>query len=376
MSSDLLLDKVKCGSASEIMMAVRYNTSPPGPTFIPSLDDVLLEYRPHDGNSSLRRGDLIEVVGPSGSGKSALLTFLLMTTLLPAVLPPPLSTVVLGGKGGYAQVFQPDTHRSIIMSLRRSIGAHIRSLAPQAKDDLIEDVIKDSLSRLSVWKGRPRWKDLALGLKGIVVELSSYSTRSEWRRPGALDLVVIDGFADGYYPQLWADEERGRKQPGGDGANTVVGPDAVGVRQVMEVIGQIRKDLGSVVAMSVQGLRTTRESQPFYLPHLPSPYPNPFSISKSGPISRSNNPTYWPLNIQITLLGCARGLQLPGDITLIDALRSKARERKEKGEEGQDDKYEGLVRLVNVDGGILGKREGAKFHFHIGENGLQVWNDP
>lgn len=42
--------------------------SPPGPTFIPSLDDVLLEYRPHDGNSSLRRGDLIELVGPSGSG--------------------------------------------------------------------------------------------------------------------------------------------------------------------------------------------------------------------------------------------------------------------------------------------------------------------
>lgn len=69
-------------------------------------------------------------------------------------------------------------------------------------------------------------------------------------------------------------------------------------------------------------------------------------------------------------------MQLPGDITLIDALRSRARERKEKGEEGQDDKYEGLVRLVNVDGGILGKREGAKFHFHIGENGLQVWNDP
>lgn len=84
---------------------------------------------------------------------------------------------------------------------------------------------------------------------------------------------------------------------------------------------------------------------------------------------------YWPLNIQITLLGRARSLQLPGDTTLIDALRSKAHETKENGEEAQSDKYEGLVRLVNVDGKILGKREGAKFHFHIGENGLQVWND-
>lgn len=175
-----------------------------------------------------------------------------MITLLPAVLPPPLSTVVLGGKGGYAQVFQPYTHRPIILSLRRSIEAHIRSLAPEAQDDLIEDVIKESTSRLSVWRGRPRWKDLALGLKGIVVELSPYLARSE-RRPGALDLVAIDGFADGYYPHLWADEERGRKQHG-DGAN-IVGPDALGVRQVMEVIGQIRKDLGSVVAISVQGLR-------------------------------------------------------------------------------------------------------------------------
>ncbi|KGB74395.2 hypothetical protein CNBG_0233 [Cryptococcus deuterogattii R265] len=352
------------------MMAVRYSTSPPGPTFIPSLDDVLLEYRPHDGNSSLRRGDLIELVGPSGSGKTTLLTFLLMTTILPDVLPPPLSTV-LGGKGGYAQVFQPDTHRSIILSLRRSISAHIRSLAPQAEENLIDDVVKESLSRLSVWRGRPRWKDLALGLKGIIVELSPYSIKAE-QRSGALDLVVIDGFADGYYPQLWADEERGRKQYG-DAAN-IAGPDAVGVRQVMEVIGQIRKDLGSVVVMSVQGLRTTRETQPFYLPHLPSPYPNPFSIAKSGPISRSN-PMYWPLNIQITLLGRARSLQLPGDTTLIDALRSKAHETKENGEEAQSDKYEGLVRLVNVDGEILGKREGAKFHFHIGENGLQVWSD-
>jgi hypothetical protein len=42
--------------------------SPPGPTFLQKLDEELLAARPHPGGSTLQRGDLLEVVGPSGSG--------------------------------------------------------------------------------------------------------------------------------------------------------------------------------------------------------------------------------------------------------------------------------------------------------------------
>jgi hypothetical protein len=48
---------------------IRLNVdAPPGPTFIPTLDDALKDARGNE-QSTLKRGDMIEIIGASGSGK-------------------------------------------------------------------------------------------------------------------------------------------------------------------------------------------------------------------------------------------------------------------------------------------------------------------
>ncbi|WVQ72477.1 hypothetical protein IAR50_002032 [Cryptococcus sp. DSM 104548] len=370
LSNELSLADIACGTAAEALMGIRYNTSPPGPTFIPSLDAALLRLRPHPGNSSLRRGDLVELVGTSGSGKSSLIIFLLLITILSATLPVPFSTS-LGGKEAHAMLFQPNTHRSILPSLRRAMEAHIRSCAPEVEDDVVNNVIRESMGRLRVWTGRPRWKDLALGIRSVLDETSPYCLPLA-NSGHALDLLAIDGLSDAYYPKRWSEEQRGRRQQPHLTGKAVEMED-IGLRQVMEAIGAVRKELGSVVVMSVQSLRVSRDVQPFYLPHLPPPYPSPFAPFSNVPLSASN-PMYWPLNIQLSLLGRSRGLQLPGDTMLADALRVKAREVNDKLQDARGDTYKGLVRMVRSDGALLGK-EGIEFHFRVGNEGLQAWGD-
>ncbi|ODN94210.1 hypothetical protein L198_05064 [Cryptococcus wingfieldii CBS 7118] len=354
----------------QALMGIRYNTSPPGPTFVPSLDAALLHLRPHPGSSSLRRGDLVEIVGTSGSGKSSLITFLILITILSATLPAPLSTN-LGGKEAQAMLFQPNTHRPILPLIRRAMEAHIKACAPGVEDDMVNSVIKDSMSRLRIWTGKPRWKDLALGIQSVLDETSPYTFPLS-NSGHALDLLAIDGLSDAYYLKRWSEEERGRRQQPHLTGKAVEMED-IGLRQVMEAIGAVRKELGSVVVMSAQSLRVSRDAQPFHLPHLPPPYPSPFASSNNLPLSASN-PMYWPLNIQLSLMGRSRGLQLPGDTMIADALRVKARERNDKAEDTRGDTYNGLVRMVRSDGALLGK-EGIGFHFRVGNEGLQAWGD-
>lgn len=41
--------------------------APPGPTFVVALDEALQSARGEDA-STLRRGDMVEIIGPTGSG--------------------------------------------------------------------------------------------------------------------------------------------------------------------------------------------------------------------------------------------------------------------------------------------------------------------
>ncbi|KAK8864485.1 hypothetical protein IAR55_001735 [Kwoniella newhampshirensis] len=383
-----LLKEIGGGTAAELIMAVRYNTSPPGPTFIPDLDELILEGRPHPGGSSLQRGDLVELVGGSGSGKTSFLTFQLLTSLLPASLPTSPFPVPLGGRCHHAALIQPITHRSLIPSLRKGMRAHILSCHPSATHALIERTIKESLARLRVYRIKPRWKDVALCLRSVLDGLNPYSSPPSpeeergLNQGGGVDILVIEGLGDPYYPARWMEEERGGKRSsmatgiggGGGIGGKVVHADEVGMREVMHGIGRIRKELGSVVMVSVHGLRTSRETQPFFLPHLPSPYPQPFSPQGDDNPNHAllrSSPTYWPLNIQLTFIGPVRNLQYPGETTLVEALREKV---KAQGQRQVARRYEGVVRMINV-GGLAGTRGGGKFGFRIGEEGVQVWRD-
>ena len=76
----------------------------------------------------------------------------------------------------------------------------------------------------------------------------------------------------------------------------------------------------------------------------------------------------WPLNIQITLLGRASGLQYPADTTLVDALRSV------EGDESERQRFEGIIRVPGGKGSA-GTLEGARIGWVVGRDGLEVLID-
>ncbi|KAG8956108.1 hypothetical protein FRC03_010952 [Tulasnella sp. 419] len=83
----LVMDRIKRGTALQLLTAVRKKTDPPGGTFISALDDHILSLDPvssfENETSTLHRGDVIEIQGPAASGKTQLLYFLAVTCIVP-----------------------------------------------------------------------------------------------------------------------------------------------------------------------------------------------------------------------------------------------------------------------------------------------------
>lgn len=129
----------------------------------------------------------------------------------------------------------------------------IRSDADVAK--AVEDVVLESLRRLRVIKLKPRYKSWALALRSLRTppNMPSEHRRRGEERGHRLDLVVCDGLADGLWPERWAEEERGGRRKGTGKDAGIRGSEDVGMRDVMDGIGRLRKELGAVVVVSVQG---------------------------------------------------------------------------------------------------------------------------
>ncbi|EIW70426.1 hypothetical protein TREMEDRAFT_29341, partial [Tremella mesenterica DSM 1558] len=349
--------------------------SPFGPTFLGSLDDKLLQHRPHVGSSTLQRGDLVEIIGPSDLGKTSLVSFLLLTTLLPSSIKLSGGTEVpLGGRNAHASLIFPVTHRSIVSTLAKSMRSHVTSMISAARstetqfDDgdispIIDTIVRTSLARLGVIRIKPRWNDWYLALRSILSppDLTLDFSGLRYTNHG-MSLVICDGFADGFWPERWHEEERsGRKAQG------LRGGDDVGMRDVMEMVGRLRKELGAVVVLTIQGFWVTGHTQ-FFTPHLSPPYPTPFTTNPDDqPVRSRDDPLHWPLNLQFTLIGRDRQMQLPADITLVDAMRM------EQPLELQN--FRGLFR-VSRSHKVGGSKEGTKFSWRIGPEGPEGWDDP
>ncbi|RSH87238.1 hypothetical protein EHS25_003147 [Saitozyma podzolica] len=391
-----MLDEIECGTAAEAVLSMRYINSPPGPTFLQRLDEELLAARPHPGGSTLQRGDLLEVVGPSGSGKTSILNFFLLTSLLPSSfrLPPTRTTspteIQLGGKSFHAALLHPETHRSPLPTLVRGMRAHITSCvestlasslkAIRSDADVaraMEDVVLESLRRLRVIKLKPRYKSWALALRTLHTPPyipSGHRGRGK-ERGHRLDLVVCDGLGDGLWPERWAEEERGGRRKGTGKDAGIRAAEDVGMRDVMDGIGRLRKELGAVVVISVQGYwhekkDNSNETTPFFSPHLPPPFPAPYAQQPSSlTTAASRDPAFWPLTAELTLTGRHRAMQLSASVGLVDALRQAE-------QHGWEDVQIFDARLRVPDGrGRAGTREGVIWTFGMGPEGIETYVD-
>jgi len=83
------------------------------------------------------------------------------------------------------------------------------------------------------------------------------SLRKVGTLPG-IAVVVVDGFSDGFWPERWADEERSsaekerRRAPG-----VFRGGQDASIRDAWEALTALRRDMGAVVVITVQGLRVS-----------------------------------------------------------------------------------------------------------------------
>ncbi|ORX35788.1 hypothetical protein BD324DRAFT_79816 [Kockovaella imperatae] len=380
-----MLAEIGVGTAQQLVTSVRYANAPPGLTFIPPLDDILLCARPHPGGSSLQRGDLIELIGPSGAGKTTLLSFVLTTTLLPShidiPLPAPGSHVVrvpLGGAGSHAFLLQPTSHAPMTKAIRVKMFSHIqdcildtlsinlrpRVLTPALKT-IIQGAIHDALSRLHIIRFTPRWKQLYLALSRVLhpPELKiGTSSQMDKVRKQTVSTLVIDGFGDPFWPERWAEEDKRLKRS----TMPVANGDGVGLKEIMRIIQTLRVHMGTVVYLSVQSL-WGKPTSPFFVPHLPAPYPHTFSVPRESVDERHHDTS---INIQLTLLGRVRPLQLPADLTLVNALREATAKDWTMAQH-----FEGIARVHGGEG-AAGSLAGQKFSFKIGSLGVEVWSGP
>ncbi|WWC62070.1 uncharacterized protein I303_104660 [Kwoniella dejecticola CBS 10117] len=413
MSNDTerLLGEIECGTAADLAMLVRYNTFPPGPTYLRPLDELILAGRPHPGQSTMMRGDLIECVGGSGSGKTTFITHLVFTTILSSHIPDFLSTP-LGGKELQATMIIPRSHNlsRIIRNLRMSIRNHVLGISPAIAQKMLDRITQESLARLTVYRVKSRWKDLALVLKRILDGISNLprgnaSTSSEQAaapdndqaaatrtgsgkdqggervlkgdRGGAMDLLIIEGIGDAYYPTRWIEEQRGynvnKSALSSYGGRKIVGADEVGLRHVMDCIDWIRREVGSVVVMTNQGLRPSKESSSFFHSHLPHPYPSPYSNpTLPNSVSPSSSTPHWGLTMQITFNGrVQRGLQYPAETILSDVLQQQLNAKRQLQKEGRSETgiYECAVRMIDTSTGAVSTRVGGRFRFGV-ERGI------
>lgn len=192
-----------------------------------------------------------------------MLLFLLMTTLLPSTFtlkyPNPIP-IELGGRNSNAAFIYPTSHPNPIPILQRrmrdtitsAVHAQLGSInsTPQLEGQ-IDDLVKECLRRLRVIRVKPRWKEWSLAMKSLLLDRSGRGMDDGKEEKGGMDLVVCDGFSDGFWAERWADESsraRGMKSRIG-----IKGGD-ISIGDVMDDITRLRKDLGAVVILSIQGL--------------------------------------------------------------------------------------------------------------------------
>lgn len=212
-----------------------------------------------------------------------------------------------------------------IDSALRDGNIPVQAIQSAEVSQAIRAAIDSSLDRLLVLRPKPR----ALGWVQALRRLLSSNHQPQ--------VVVCDGFGDGYWPERWQEETK--RAPAGK-AN---------MRDVWEALTALRSETGAVVIVTVQGLRP---DDSFFKTHLAVPYPSPFERPEPSP---------WPLNIQLTLTGPSRPLQFPAETTLVEALRARTI--------GGMQVCNAVVRVPGGQG-VVGSQTGARWSFGITEDGF------
>lgn len=297
--------------------------APPGNTLIPGLDALLSPPPPgetrdgdfhsaHPISSALQRGDMLELQGVSGSGKTSLALFLAVTTSLPDVVTLKDShdqsrEITIGGKGKSVVWIHPESHAGVASRMAMWMQAHVRHClgtgqAQYFQQD-VDSIVRSALSRITIIRLPHISIEIGSPYDPLAATLMSLNTSGCDLRQGAdeeISLLVVDGFGDDFWAgRLYRELART--------ANTTTSAgnikDGAEMRDVVKALTDLRRDTGAVVVVTTQAIWAVNpttmtsdqgsamagnnnninsySSRKVWAQHLPSPYPNPFGESRS-----------------------------------------------------------------------------------------------
>ena len=335
------------------------------------LDAILENYDPKAAqDSTLNRGDVLEIQGPAGSGKTQMLQFFAMTTCLPRTWeveltvrgssrPPRTETIAIGGRHKSVIVLDCDgrfkierTYQLVRSHLTRRVQEHAATIpalySAEASGDYLHAETLRSLARVHVFAPAS-----SLSLSATLLSLPRYIRNQSVYE---VAFVLIDNISAFYWQDRYQTEQDLKAKVKVKGSKN-------SMRHVMSSLYTLREKLGIVTiltnwAFPMQGDRQPTSSSPFYRQHLPKPYPSPFSLESEGssaivphfdplrPLSQQNLVNFLHITHHLTLHSSKIKLASK-DVTMANALREEPFRSMEQQEIGSM----AYVRIPGIEGG-------------------------
>ncbi|KAG8904182.1 hypothetical protein FRB99_002130 [Tulasnella sp. 403] len=319
MPTDRFVSESARESALQLITRSSRITDPPGPTFISALDDFICRaslQNSSTGESTLEPGNVIEIQSLASAGKTQVLFFFAMTTVLPHVIAVLCTlhastdggrstattsrSVLLGGRGKSVVVCDCDG-RWVMRRLQMMLSSYISAKLSQAFENTektlsdrphsarflpcVDDLVAEALGRVHIF--RPT------SSTSLAATLRSLPTFQRLMMPGQqLLMLLVDSISSFHHADRWMAEERG-KNDGCPNMRRTIGVGTKGGRTPMSAIllalQDLRQTLGAVIILSNWALTNPEgtsvnhakydNDKPWFGQHLSPPYPSDPSVT-------------------------------------------------------------------------------------------------
>lgn len=258
--------------------------SPLGSTHIPALDAHFFATVNHHPSplSSLNRGDVIEIQGPTCSGKTSLVYHLLMTCIIPTSQ---------GGWGKSACVFDTDGAFDIIRLSHLILSRLVELSLPL---ETAKELAEFGLQNLHIFRPTS-----SIQLAATLVNLPAYQTSN--LPDSEVAMVVVDSVSAFYWPDRFTVEQARGPDDSSKSNDTIHNP----LHHVLAALQAYRVSHNPVMILTNWGLNPIAKpdspiSTPFYRQHL-FPFPSPFTAPRPDTSASDYAPHTLSLTHHITL---------------------------------------------------------------------------
>lgn len=275
--------------------------------------------------SLLSCGDVVEIQGPTSSGKTHLLYSLLIT----CVLPHTHDSTALGGWAKAGVVF--DTDGSFDMSrFHQLLLGHLMLLL--SDPDIANSIAQESLGRLHIF--RPASSSQ---LAATIAHLPKYHLAYSPRVP--IGLVAVDSLSSYYWSDRFTSEQQTVREKDTPGL-------PLALHHVLNALKMFHSMHGSAVVLNNWGLHPISNTSPVvYKQHL-----HHFAKSSTATRSSTSSPTelsiiqnYLPMTFHITLAS-AHSVRFQSSLSIRD-VKDRESERRASNE------FVGLIRTPRQSAG-------------------------